>query len=113
MSEPGEDKKTELDAAAILLSLKSTPPSFPKSDKPTKQEKSGKSVDIWNYYHKNLINTDLGTTNGYIPIYDWTQALPTLTQTGNTYNINLQMYNSPVRFVPVPLDDEVGLNSSH
>ena len=48
-----------------------------------------------------------GNTTGYIPIYDWTQAIPSLSYAGNTYNINLQMYNSPVRLVPVPLNEEV------
>ena len=59
----------------------------------------------------NLANLSIGcqsgTTTGYIPIYDWTQAVPTLSYAGNTYNINLQMYNSPVRLVPVPLNDQV------
>ena len=48
-----------------------------------------------------------GKTTGYIPIYDWTQAIPSLSYAGNTYNINLQMYNSPVRLVPVPLNEQV------
>ena len=69
-------------------------------------------VRIANQLYSALESEELytaGKTTGYIPIYDWTQAIPSLSYAGNTYNINLQMYNSPVRLVPVPLNEQVCL----